>query len=145
MQKWESNMKIEEVFYFNKEVPSADAWLKEAKGHDSASKIGMYLIHNGCVRKSAKSKIRYGRDDAEDVKGMFFSYNAEKVATAIADTYKMDGIYYIKVWLNEGELSVGDDIMLVLIGGDIRDRVIDGIQYLVGRLKSECVVEKELI
>ena len=75
---------------------------------------------------------------------MIFSYDQEKVDAAIADTYKMDGIYYVKAWLNEGQLSMGDDIMYVLIGGDIRPRVIDGLQYLVGRLKNECVTEIEL-
>ena len=39
---------------------------------------------------------------------------------------------------------MGDDIMYVLIGGDIRPRVVDALQYLVGRVKNECVVETEL-
>lgn len=126
-----------------KESPSMDAWLKEAKAHESAAKIGMYLTHNGVVRKSPKAKVRNGDETAADVTGMFFSYDAEKVNAIIEETYKMDGVYYIKVWLNEGELEVGDDIMYVLIGGDIRPHVIDGLQYLVGRIKNECVVEKE--
>ena len=126
-----------------KESPSIDLWLKEAKSHESAPKIGMYLTHNGIVRQSAKAKVRQGAD-AADVTGMIFSYDAQKVDAVIADTYKMEGIYYIKVWLNEGELSVGDDIMYVLIGGDIRPRVVDALQYLVGRVKNECVVETEL-
>ena len=62
----------------------------------------------------------------------------------VADTNKQEGIYYIKLWLNEGRLSMGDDIMYVLIGGDIRPRVVDALQYLVGRIKNECVTETEL-
>ena len=62
----------------------------------------------------------------------------------LADKYEHPGIYYIKVWLNEGELTMGDDIMYVLIGGDIRPRVVDALHYLVGRIKNECVVETEL-
>ena len=126
-----------------KTPPSIDAWLKEAKAHESAPKIGMYLTHNGIVRQTAKAKVRQGEDVA-DVTGMLFSYDKEKVDDVIADTYKMEGIYYIRVWLNEGALSVGDDIMYVLIGGDIRPRVVDALQYLVGRVKNECVMEKEL-
>ena len=49
-----------------------------------------------------------------------------------------------RAFTNEGALSVGDDIMYVLIGGDIRPRVVDALQYLVGRVKNECVMEKEL-
>ena len=74
---------------------------------------------------------------------MYFSSDREKVDAVFVDAYKMDGIYYIKVWLNEGELSLGDDIMYVLVGGDIRPHVVAALQYLVGRIKSECVTETE--
>lgn len=127
-----------------KESPSIDTWLKEAKAHESAPRIGMYLTHNGVVRQSAKAQVRLGETDAKPVIGMRFSYDQAAVDAIIAETYKMDGIYYIKVWLNEGELGVGDDIMYVLIGGDIRPHVVDALQYLVGRIKSECVAETEL-
>ena len=123
--------------------PSMDAWLAEAKVHESAPKIGMYLTHNGVVRESARAKVRLGAQDTKPVTGMYFSYDREKVDAVIAETYNLEGIYYIKVWLNEGELSVGDDIMYVLIGGDIRPHVVDALQYLVGRIKSECVTEEE--
>ena len=123
--------------------PSMDAWLAEAKVHESAPKIGMYLTHNGVVRESARAKVRLGAQDTKPVTGMYFSYDREKVDAVIAETYNLEGIYYIKVWLNQGELSVGDDIMYVLIGGDIRPHVVDALQYLVGRIKSECVTEEE--
>ena len=43
----------------------------------------------------------------------------------------------------QGELAVGDDIMFVLVGGDIRPHVIGALQQLVGTLKNECVTELE--
>ena len=127
-----------------KTPPSIDAWLLEAKAHESAPKIGMYLTHNGTVRQTAKALVRHGAENTKPVTGMVFSYDREKVDAVVADTYRMDGIYYIKIWLNEGELDLGDDIMYVLIGGDIRPRVVDALQYLVGRIKNECVTETEL-
>ena len=128
----------------SRSLPSMDAWLKEAKAHESAPLCGMYLTHNGTVRQPPMAKVRYGAEDTKEVTGMLFSYDAEKVSAVINDAYKLDGIYYIKVWLNEGELAMGDDIMYVLIGGDIRPRVVDARHYLVGRIKNECVVETEL-
>lgn len=77
------------------------------------------------------------------VTGMYFSYDAARVEEVIARTYRREGIYYIRVWLNEDELQVGDDIMYVLIGGDIRPHVADALQALVGSIKSECVIETE--
>ena len=126
-----------------KTPPSMDAWLKEAKADPTAEKIGMYLVHNGTVRKSPKAQVREGVQNLSQVEGMYFSYDEEKVNAAVQEAYKLDGIYYIRTWLNEGELEVGDDIMYVLIGGDIRPRVVDALQFLVEKIKTECVVETE--
>lgn len=126
-----------------KASPSIDEWLKEAKKDPNASKVGMFLVHNGVVRETPKAKVRLGVDDGSTVKRMEFSYDEDKVNAVIKETYKMNGIFYIKVWLNEGLLDVGDDIMYVLIGGDIRPNVIDGLQFLVERIKTECVTEIE--
>ena len=126
-----------------KTPPSMDAWLKEAKADPTAEKIGMYLVHNGTVRKSPKAQVREGVQNLSQVEGMYFSYDEEKVNAAVQEAYKLDGIYYIRTWLNEGELNVGDDIMYVLIGGDIRPRVVDALQFLVEKIKTECVVETE--
>lgn len=126
-----------------KTVPSIDEWLREAKQAPSAENCGMYLTHNGVVRKTAKEQVR-GSREALPVTGMRFSYDREKADAAVEQAKKLPGIYYVRVWLNEGELSVGDDLMLVLIGGDIRPHVIDALQILVGELKTNCVSEKEL-
>ena len=125
-------------------VPSMDAWIKEAKEDKSAPECGMYLFHNGIVRQSARAKIRQGDISASDVKGMVFSYDKEKVEEAVENTQNMPGIGYVRVWLNEGQLEVGDNIMLVLVGGDIRPHVVDALQSLVGELKNHCVKEEEL-
>lgn len=127
-----------------KEVPSVDVWMKEAKADPDASKVGMYLMHNGVVRETSKAKVRNNATDTNPVTGMVFFYDAAKVAEAIDTVKKMDGIYYVRVWLAEGELQVGDDIMYVLIGGDIRPRVMDALDFLVSEIKSECVKEIEL-
>src|SRR5665647_1749833 len=119
--------------------PSVDKWLNEAKSDPAALQEGMFLVSNGVVRQTPKVKVRQGFDDGSLVKGMEFAYDEAKVDVAIAETYKMDGIFHVMVWLNEGQLELGDDIMYVLIGGDIRPHVIDALQFLVGKIKNECV------
>ena len=94
--------------------------------------------------ETAKALARFGAAETKPVVGMEFSYDQDKVDAIIADTYRMEGIHYIRVWLNQGQLQVGDDIMYVLIGGDIRPHVVDALQYLVGRIKNECVEETEI-
>ncbi len=126
-----------------KPSPSIDEWLKEAKAGREALREGMFLVHNGVVRQTPRAKVRQGIDDGSVVKGMEFAYDAAKVDAAIAKTYEMDGIFHVRVWLNEGRLELGDDIMYVLIGGDIRPHVVDALQFLVEKIKSECVTEIE--
>ncbi|HIR90805.1 MAG TPA: molybdenum cofactor biosynthesis protein MoaE [Candidatus Limicola stercorigallinarum] len=127
--------------------PSLDTWLAEAKADPAASRCGMYLFHNGVVRETPKAQVRTGEHGGVDATGsvgsMEFAYDAAKVEAAIEETRAMPGIAYVRVWLNEGELEVGDDIMLVLIGGDIRPHVVDALQALVGTIKSTCVREVE--
>ena len=127
-----------------KERPSIDAWLRETREHPDADKIGMILTHNGLVRATPKAMVRDGVKDAKAVVGMAFSYDEKKLQAATQKTLAMPGIYCVRAWLNEGRLQVGDDLMLVLIGGDIRPHVVDALEYLVGTLKSECVAEEEI-
>ena len=127
-----------------KESPSMDAWLKEAKAAESAPRCGMSLAHNGVVRELPKKLVREGIDDGKKVTGMNFSYDHEKVEQAAQEALTWEGIEYVRYWLNEGTLNVGDDIMYVFIGGDIRPHVIDALQKLVGKIKNELVSEVEI-
>ena len=124
-------------------MPSLDQWLREAKNEPDAELCGMYLAHNGTVRRTARALVRQGAEDSSPVRGMRFDYDADKVEQAVAAARSMPGIHHVRVWLNRGDLEPGDDIMLVLLGGDIRPHVIDALQQLVGRIKNECVVEQE--
>ncbi len=128
----------------NKERPSFDQWIKEAKAEDNAKECGMYLFHNGTVRETAKATVREGNTELGKVKSIKFSYDQEKIQQALEKAKKMQGIYHVRVWLNEGELKVTDDIMMVLVGGDIRPNVINCLQSFVGEIKNECVIEKEI-
>ena len=126
------------------QMPSLDQWLREAKDEQDAPLCGMYLAHNGTVRETARAQVRAGREDTAPVSGMLFSWDRDKVAEALEEARALPGIYHVRLWLNEGELELGDDIMLVLVGGDIRPRVIDALQFLVGKIKNECVIEQEI-
>lgn len=126
------------------QMPSLDQWLREAKTEKDAPLCGMYLAHNGTVRQTARALVRAGAEDTAPVSGMHFAWDRDKVAAALEEARALPGIYHVRLWLNEGDLDLGDDIMLVLVGGDIRPRVIDALQFLVGKIKNECVIEQEI-
>lgn len=108
-----------------KTEPSVDQWLREAKADPAAAQCGMFLIHNGVVRITPKAQVREG------VEGL-------------GEALTWPGVYYVRTWLNEGRCEVGDSLMYVLIGADIRPNCIDALQKLVGHIKNELVVEKEI-
>ena len=123
--------------------PSMDQWMAQAKADPNAPQNGMYLFHNGVVRATAKAQVREGVS-SEAVTGMEFSYDEEVLHTLVEQAKALPGIFHVRVWLNQGHLKVGDDIMLVLIGGDIRPHVVQALEWLVGRIKDECVRELEV-
>lgn len=124
--------------------PSIDQWLAEAKQDPSAAQCGMYLTHNGVVRATPKAQVRQGVEGLPPVSEVEFSYDAAGLERAIEEAKTWPGIYYVRAWLNEGRVAVGGSLMYVLIGGDIRPNVVDALQKLVGHIKNELVVEKEV-
>ena len=116
-------------------IPSLDAWLAEAKQEAAAKDVGMYLCHNGVVRS-------YSRD-GRPVTGMDLSVDRERLEELVGTARLMEGVSIVRVWVNEGHLEVGDDIMYVLVGGDIRPNVIEALTAFVGMIKSEVVTETE--
>ncbi len=127
-----------------KQEPNIQEWLKEARESKDAELCGMFLTHTGVVRATPKAQVRQGEEGLPAVKSVEFSYDAKRLEDAIQDALTWDGIYYVRVWLNEGACNVGDALMYVLIGGDIRPHVIDALQKLVGHIKNDLVVEKEV-
>ena len=123
-------------------VPSADAWLRQAKAEVAAAGIGMYLIHNGVVRATARAAVREGQE-APGVAGMWFDYDEEKAEAAAEKARQLPGIGLVRWWMNRGQLRVGDDIMYVLVGGDTRPHVLSALEALVAELKTHCVTERE--
>ena len=125
-------------------APSLDKWLKDAKSDMAAKNVGMYLIHNGVVRATAKAQVRGGDNNALPVCGMELDCDADELSKAVSECENSAGISFVRVWVNSGRLKVGDDIMCAIVGGDIRPNVQAALSRLVDRIKNDCVTEKEL-
>ncbi len=113
-----------------------DAWIKEIKKEAPADRLGMILSHNGIVRATAK--------DGGKVGSMNLSYDKAKLAAAVREYKKKEGIVDIRVWINEGHLKIGDDIMYVCVAGRFRKDVLPVFQELITMIKTEIVREEEI-
>lgn len=103
-------------------------WIDEVKLYSSSDDLGMILIHNGIVRGTSK--------DGKKVKGLHLSYDKENLDTLIKEYEKNKGIVAIKVWINEGTLKIGDDIMYVLVAGRLQTDVIPVFKGLLSKIKK---------
>jgi molybdopterin synthase catalytic subunit len=95
----------------------------------------MFLVHNGVVRGTSRS--------GELVAGMELSVDRDRLEEIVASARLMEGVTYVRAWVNEGRLAVGDDIMYVVVAGDIREHVFEALQALVRMIKTQVVTEKE--
>ena len=110
--------------------------IERIKARPEADGIGMILAHQGIVRGSSRS--------GEPVRGMRLRVDRRRFAEALAEAQTWPGVVAVDGWVNEGELTVGDDIMKVVVAGDIRENVFSALQRLVGIIKNEVVTETEL-
>jgi molybdopterin synthase catalytic subunit len=106
------------------------------KARSDAARIGMILAHQGIVRGNSKS--------GEPVTGMQLAVDRRRLVEALEEARTWDGVVAVDGWVNEGQLAVGDDIMKVVVAGDVRGNVISALQRLVGIIKEEVVTEAEL-
>jgi molybdopterin synthase catalytic subunit len=98
------------------------------------NKVGMIACHNGVVRATSK--------DGRRVKGLTIKVKREALEKVLSEMRARPGIIEVSVYLFEGHRAVGDDVMLVAVAGDFRERVFPVLEETVERLKGE-VTEKE--
>ena len=117
-------------------APDIDDWIRDVKSQPGSAAIGMILAHQGIVRGTSRA--------GEPVTGMSLTADLTRFEEVLAEARTWPGIFAVRGWVNEGELSVGDDIMRLVVAGDIREHVFEGLQRLVSLIKTEVVGESEL-
>jgi molybdopterin synthase catalytic subunit len=103
--------------------------LESIKKHPDYDKVGMILCHNGVVRSTSR--------DGCAVKGLRVAVDHQKLADIVSAQKKIAGIVDIKVEIAEDrDLAVGDDVMLLLVAGDIRENVIAVLTDTLNQIKT---------
>ncbi|MCD4762991.1 MAG: molybdenum cofactor biosynthesis protein MoaE [Desulfobacterales bacterium] len=106
------------------------------KRHPHYNRVGMILCHNGVVRSTSR--------DGRSVSGLNVTVDYEQLHKVIEKYKKRPGIIEILVKIAEGkELSVGDDVMLLVVAGDIRENVIKALSQAIDDIKSTVVKKTE--
>ena len=110
------------------------AIIDEIKERPDADRIGMILSHTGIVRGTAR--------DGRPVSGLTVAVDHHKLQQIIEKEKQSPGIADIRVEIVENvPLSIGDEIMRLVVAGDIRDNVIPVLARTLTAVK-ETVTEK---
>ncbi|MDD5167408.1 MAG: molybdenum cofactor biosynthesis protein MoaE [Syntrophales bacterium] len=112
-------------------------WMDEIKISVPGDLLGMILVHNGIVRGTAK--------DGKPVAAMKLTFDRAKLETVVEAMKRKEGIAEIRVWINEGLLQVGDDIMNVCVAGRFRTDVLPVFEALITIIKRDIVREEEVL
>jgi molybdopterin synthase catalytic subunit len=116
-------------------APDMNAWIDQVKALPNADKAGMMLVHRGIVRGTTRSGTPVGAMD--------LTVDRVRLEELLVEARGWEGVVAVRAWVNEGALAVGDDIMSVLVAGDIRENVFEALQRLVRVIKTEVVTEHE--
>ena len=98
--------------------------------------VGMMLVHNGVVRG-------WSRKDHAPVSSITVSHDQAKMDAICHEMEQRPGIFAIVAQANGGELQPGDDLLLLVVAGDIRENVKATFAELLDRIKSEAVIKQE--
>ena len=109
--------------------------LKKIQEHPDSDKMGMIASHLGVVRGSSR--------DGRIVTQVEVSYDRKIIDNIIRDIKSMAGIVEVVIDINEGLLDIGDTIMFVAVGGDIREHVFPALIDAVDRVKKDAGKKKE--
>jgi len=110
--------------------------ITQIKEHPDYSKAGMILCHNGVVRETSRN--------GKKVSGLRVAVDHEKLKQIIENAKKETGIIEILVEIAEDrDLSVGEDVMLLVVAGDIREHVIATLENTLNRIKTIVTTKTE--
>jgi molybdopterin synthase catalytic subunit len=114
---------------------SLDDMVEKIMAMPGSDSVGMILCHNGIVRGTSR--------DGRKVNGVAVSADRKKLDDIIVEQKSRPGIFEILVHVNDGELKVGDDLLLIAVAGDIRENVIPVLTDTLNTVKKSVTSKTE--
>ena len=110
--------------------------IERIKRHPDYHQAGMILAHNGVVRQTSR--------DGQKVTGLRVAVDREKLERILARQKKTPGIVDILVEIfDEKDLAVGDDVMFLVVAGDIRENVLAVLGETLNEIKTTVTQKTE--
>jgi len=102
-----------------------------------AQNVGMVLVHNGIVRA-------WSRKDGQGVAILEVTPDHQKIEDIRREFLGKEGIFDIIIEARSGRFQPGDDLLFIIVAGDIRENVKPVLADLLDRIKAEAIRKKEI-
>ena len=113
--------------------------IKEMKQKEGfVDNVGMVLVHNGVVRS-------WSRREKGEVTALEVTPDRDKIEEIRRELLERPGIFDIVIEARCGRFQPGDDLLFIIVAGDIRENVKPVLADLLDRVKAEAVSKKEII
>ncbi len=110
--------------------------LNAVKNHPQFDQAGMVLCHNGVVRSTSR--------DGRRVSGLRVDVDPQRLAAVVAAARQRPGIVDVQVDIAaDRDLSVGDDVMVLVVAGDVRENVIRTLEDTLNAIKTTVTSKTE--
>ncbi len=110
------------------------ATLKQEPGF--TDNVGMMLVHNGVVRG-------WSRKDRTPVTSVKITPDMDRIKAICNELSSRPGIFRIMADARGGVLKPGEDVLILIVAGDIRENVKPVLAELLDRVKAEAVLKEE--
>ena len=100
--------------------------------------VGMVLMHNGVVRS-------WSRQNHDTVTAVEVFPDQERIDAITKDIEAKPGIFKAMAYAHSGALKPGDDLLKLLVAGDVRENVIPALTEYLNRVKAEAVKKREVL
>ena len=107
------------------------------KRPDFTDNVGMILIHNGTVRN-------WSRKDHSQVTALETTVDEQLVEDLRQEYKKKEGIYEILIETHSGSFQPGDDLLFIIVAGDLREHIKPVLSELLDRVKAEAISKREV-
>ena len=110
--------------------------IARVKNHPDYGRVGMILCHNGVVRGTSRN----GRPVME----LTVKADRARLAEIIAEMKRRPGIIEVLAEIREGKLRVGEDVMVVVVAGDLRENCFPVLEDAVNAIKRDVTKKTEV-
>ena len=101
--------------------------------------VGMILVHNGVVRGWSRN------ENKKNVTAIEVTPDVMKLDELRCEFEKYPGIYRVLIEARSGRLVPGDDILFLVVAGDIRENVKPALAELLIMFAGRCLHLENLI